>query len=963
MTFGAVFKRRAMSHLPAPYYRTWGFVACMLVGSATAHAQLTTPREFFGHEIGADYVLPNYRQLAEYWRVLERQSDRMKMVDIGETSEGRRQYMAIVTAPANHANLERYREISGRLARAEGLSDEEARGFAREGKAVVWIDGGLHASEVLGAQQLMETVWQMVSGTDDETLSILDEVIILFVHANPDGHDLVSDWYMRIQEPTERSMAGLPRLYQKYVGHDNNRDSFASTQVETENMNRVLYHEWYPQIMYNHHQTGPPGTVMFAPPFRDPFNYNFDPLVITGIDLVGSAMHNRFVTEDKPGVVRRRGANYSTWWNGGLRTTVYFHNMIGLLTETIGGPNPMDIPFVAERVLPSDNQPYPIPPQTWHFRQSVDYSVTANKAVMDVAARHREQFLYNIYQMGRNSIERGSRDSWTIWPKQVDAVKEALNQFSGMPDFAAAMGGFGGMPMPASEYERLRGPDDRDPRAFVIPADQADFPTATRFVNALLENGVTVHRATAEFSVAGKRYPANSYVVLAAQAFRPHVMDMFEPQDHPNDFAYPGGPPTPPYDAAGWTLAFQMGVEFDRILEGIDGPFERIDEWNVSPPAGTVTGGSGVAGYLLSHRVNDTFRIINQLHARDIDVFWMTGSRGTVDAGTFYVPAGRGFARLANELAAEFGVDFTGVASQPPGRMLRLGKPRIALADEYGGSMPSGWIRWVLEQWEYTGFDVVYPPDLDAGNLRDDYDVIILPDGIVREGSMFARFFGGMPDSTVQKIVASPMFQRMMAQYGMSPPDPNTVPEEWRLRMGETSDEKTVPQLRRFLEDGGTVLAIGSSTILGSKLGLPVEDAVVKVGEDGSEESLGREEYYLPGSVLRSHVDDASLIAHGIPDQVDVFFDNSPVFKLGDNAASMGVRTVAWFDSPEPLRSGWAWGQHHLEGAAAVVSADVGDGHLYLFGPEIAFRAQPHGTFKFLFNGIALSNAEEESPR
>ncbi len=919
-------------------------VCVLLIGSAGAYAQLTTPEQFFGHEIGADYVLPNYRQLTEYWRILESESDRMKMVDIGETAEGRRQYMAIVTSPVNQTNLEHYRQISERLARAEGLSDEEALELAAEGRAVVWIDGGLHASEVLGAQQLMETLWQMVSGMDDETMRILDDVIILFVHANPDGHDLVADWYMRIDEPTERSFAGLPRLYQKYVGHDNNRDSFASTQRETENMNRVLYHEWYPQIMYNHHQTGPPGTVMFAPPFRDPFNHNFDPLIITGIDLVGSAMHNRFVAENKPGVVRRRGANYSTWWNGGLRTTVYFHNMIGLLTETIGSPAPMDIPFVAERVLPSDNLPYPIRPQLWHFRQSIDYSVTANKAVLDVASRHREQFLYNIYQMGRNSIERGSRDNWTIRPKQLEAVREALNQSSDTPDFAATMGGFGGMPMPASEYERLNHPDARDPRAFIIPSDQVDFATAARFVNALLENGVTVHQATADFSVAGKRYPAESYVVLAAQAFRPHLMDMFEPQDHPNDFSYPGGPPTPPYDAAGWTLAFQMGVEFDRILEGVEGPFERIEEWNVSPPPGDVTGRGGAAGYLMSHRVNDAFRVLNRSYARGI-------------------PAANGAGRFVDEMATELGIDFHGVNRHPSGSMLRIRAPRIALADEYGGSMPSGWIRWVLEQWEYNEFDVVYPPELDAGGLRDKYDVIILPDGAIREGSMFARFFGGMPDSTVQQILSSPMFQRMMAQFGMGPTDPSTIPEEWRARQGETSDERTVPQLRQFIESGGTVLAIGGSTSLGKKLGLPISDALVVTGEDGSERRLGRAEYYLPGSVLRSRIDNSSLIAHGLAEEVNVFFDNSPVFRLGEDAVGMGVEPVAWFDTPAPLRSGWAWGQHHLEGAVSVVSADIGEGRLYLFGPEIAFRAQPHGTFKFLFNGIALSSAEEGSPR
>ena len=284
-----------------------------LATAAHAQTRVTTPREQFGHDIGADYVLPNYQQLLAYWKKLDGESDRMQLVEIGRTAEGRTQHMAIITSPENHRNLARYKEISRRLAKAEGLSEAEARSLTQEGKAVVWIDGGLHATEVLGAQQLMETVYQLVSRNDAETRRILNDVIILAVHANPDGMDLVSDWYMREKEPTRRSTAGVPRLYQKYIGHDNNRDFFASTQAETENLNRQLYHEWFPQIMYNHHQTGPTGTVMFAPPFRDPFNYNFDPLIVTGIDVVGAAMHNRFVAENKPGVTMRRGANYSTW--------------------------------------------------------------------------------------------------------------------------------------------------------------------------------------------------------------------------------------------------------------------------------------------------------------------------------------------------------------------------------------------------------------------------------------------------------------------------------------------------------------------------------------------------------------------------------------------------------------------------------------------------------------------------
>ena len=336
-------------------------------------------------------------------------------------------------------------------------------------------------------------------------------------------------------------------------------------------MNRVLYHEWFPQIMYNHHQTGPTGTVMFAPPFRDPFNYVYHPLVITGLDMVGAAMHNRFVAENKPGVTMRRGANYSTWWNGGLRTTTYFHNMIGLLTETIGNPTPMDIAFVPERQLTSGDLPVPIAPQKWHFRQSVDYSVTANRAVLDFASRYREtlalQHLADGARLHRAGLEgqlddvpapaagREGRDRQGARRRRRGDARHGGRRRA---EHRAA----GAVPGAAEEAGVARS-------ARLHPArGPGDFPTATKFVNTLIKTGVIVHRATAPFSAGGKQYPAGSYVVKTAQAFRPHVLDMFEPQDHPNDFRYPGGPPIPPYDNAGWTLAYQMGVKFDRAARG-----------------------------------------------------------------------------------------------------------------------------------------------------------------------------------------------------------------------------------------------------------------------------------------------------------------------------------------------------------------------------------------------------------
>ena len=231
---------------------------------------MTSPVEQFGHQIGDDYKLINYTQFETYIKKLENESDRVKLVAMGQTAEDRTQWMTIITSPENHANLEHYKSISAKLAHAEGIDEATARSLAEEGKAVMWIDGGLHATETLGAHQLTRTIHMLASQTDAETMRFLDDVIILLVHANPDGMELVSDWYMRKRDPEERSYNDIPRLYQKYIGHDNNRDSYMVNQPETENINRIMFDEWFPQMMYNHHQTGPAGIIVFVPPFRDP---------------------------------------------------------------------------------------------------------------------------------------------------------------------------------------------------------------------------------------------------------------------------------------------------------------------------------------------------------------------------------------------------------------------------------------------------------------------------------------------------------------------------------------------------------------------------------------------------------------------------------------------------------------------------------------------------------------------
>lgn len=902
-------------------------------GLAPLNAQtpIPTPREHFGHDIGDDYFLATYSEMISFWQKLAAASDRISLTEIGTTEEGRAMWMAIITSPENHRNITRFQNISRRMSLAEDLTDDQARALAVEGKAVIWIDGGLHATEVVGAQQEIRLVYDMVTRSDPETLRILDNVILLAAITNPDGMDMVSKWYMREPDPLKRSSSGLPFLYQKYIGHDNNRDFYMVTQKESEAVARVLYQEWFPQVVYNHHQTGPAGTVLFVPPFREPHSYNLDPLLVLGITTVGNAMHSRFAAENKPGSTMRDGGGYQSWWNGCLRCTPYFHNQIGILTEMIGNPTPMEIPFIPRKLLSTGDYPNPIAPQKWHFIQSIEYSQTANRAILDLAAKLRENFLFNIYRMGKNSIERGSGDHWTINPWRIQAVEAAIKKGKAKQVGSGRSRGYS----PDFYHQVLHAPEARDPRGYILPADQADFLTAGKFADTLIKNGVTVMRALRDFEVAGKNYPAGSLVIKTAQAFRPHIIDMFEPQVYPDEKTIPTNPPRPPYDSAGYTLAFQMGVAFDRILDAFEGPFEVVDGL-FEPPPGKIVG-TGTAGWLLDHAVNDAVIAVNRLLKAEEKVYWLedplTAGGRDFPAGAIYIPAGSSRPETIRALADELSLDFIALDNKPSGAAYALSPVRIGLWDRYGGSMPSGWVRWLLEKFEFE-FEVVYAQALDGGGLNSEFDSLIFVGGAIPAGS-----------ATQQ----SRYFDRQLK--------PEEIPAEFRHMLGSVSVQKTVPQLKSFLETGGAILTIGSSTALAAHLGLPVTNALTEAAADGRPRTLPADKFSVPGSILRVKVDSGSPLAYGMPGHADVYFNRNPVFRLPPEAGFAGIQPVAWFDSETCLRSGYARGQHYLKDGTAILSVPVGKGRLFLIGPEITFRAQPHGNFKFLFNGIYLGSA------
>ena len=871
---------------------------------------IPSPKSHFGFSIGDNYQLATFSQTEAYLKKVAAVSPRMKLQSIGKTEEGRNQYMAIVSDPANIKNLAKYKAISQKMARAEGLSESEASQLAKEGKAVVWIDGGLHATETVGIHQWIETMYQFLMRNDEETQRILKNTIILFVHANPDGQELVSSWYMRNADTLKRSYANLPRLYQKYIGHDNNRDFYMMNMSESKNMSLQQYIEWMPQFLYNHHQAGPMGTVVAGPPYRDPFNYVYDPLLVTGIDAIGAAMSSRLNAEGKPGYTMKGGSTYSTWWNGGLRTTAYYHNIIGVLTEIIGSPTPMKIPLVPQRLIPNSGLPFPITPQKWLFRNSIDYSISMNYAMLNHAARYKDEVLMNIYKMGRKSIENGSKDYWTLSPKKVELIQELYRTDIKNPEARIDT-------LPLAYYAKIyQNLSLRDSRAYVIPADQST--SAVAFINILIQSGIRIEKATTAFEIAGKKYPAGSYVVKTNQAFRPHVLDMFEPQDHPNDFLYPGGPPVRPYDSAGWTPAYTMGVKFDRILEAVDMPLETLPYGVLEKAVGGFPAGN-FAYYGFSTQDNASFSLVNEALKAGLEL--------TKNKDHFVIKSSDAAKKLLAEGSLKYGIKVQGLSASSA--TIPVKTRRIALWDTYGGSMSAGWVRWILEQHQFT-FSLLYAKEIDLGNLKSKYDVIV--------------FMGGaIPGLKGQTVSRDDSFERE--------PKESDIPTEYHAQMGKIT-EKSIPSLKAFLEAGGDIVTIGSSANLAYHLGLPVRNALVEMVA-GKERNLPGEKFYIPGSVMQVAVDPDTRANWGMSTKADVYFGMSPVFKLQPDAiAQQVVKPLAWYASDKTLRSGWAFGQAYLQDGVAAFEAKVGAGKLFVYGPEITFRGQTHSTFKLLFNQL-----------
>ena len=863
--------------------RTFWCTLLLAAGTALASPaqQLPRPAETFGFEPGADYQLADYEQMIAYYRKLDAASDRVQMIDIGRSARGQTMYLVIVSSETNLRNLERWRTIAEQLA-AGRVPEDEARRLSQEGRAVVWIDGGLDDQEYATGQLMPELIYHVAADDTDEMRKIRDHVVALLMpHMNPEASASDVPWY-RTQRGTPYEVTEPPRLGQPYTGSDNNRDWFMITQPETWAASRIFYHVWHPQIIYNHHQTGPAYTRIVIPPYSDPVNPDIHPGVTAGVNLVGGAMAARYAAHHMPGYVSR--VIYDMWWNGGMRLSPYYHNIIGILTETSHAfptPTRYDTSAWPETITArkgdtprtdgtSTFYAYPWKAAESHFRDAINYMYHASIAVLNLAANYREEIQFNRWRMARDNIEAGER---------------------------------GG------------------PYAYVLPADQWDPSAAREMVNVFRKGGVEVGRATQSFRAGGREYGAGTYVLLAAQANRPLIMNLMERQRYPDRRLYRGGPPEPPYDLSGWTLSMQMGADVVRIDERFTASTEPIRD--TLAPSGEVRGTAG-SGWALSPKANASAKAVNLLLGQGERVLRATqgfaDGANRYDAGTFVIERRGTTEARVRAAAQEAGVGFTALSARPGGTLNPLRRPRVGLYKSWVAVDDQGWTLWLLEQYAFS-VDTLHNRDLQAGDLSR-YDVILFPD--------------------------------QAADVILNGHAPGTMPDAYVGGVGAAG----VAALDRYARNGGTIVAFDdASDFVAQQLGLPVRNAVAGVSDD---------EFFIPGSLVRANVDISHPLAHGMKPEVATFFRRSRAFEVvrlsrtreGGRVetaapAEPPVEVVARYARENILMSGWGIGQdRHLAGRPAMVRVRHGQGEAVLFAFQPQFRSQPRGTYKLIFNAL-----------
>jgi hypothetical protein len=838
----------------------FSLVAALFAASAwRGVSQVPTPISVLGHNPGDDYYLANYEEEIQYFHALAAHSDRVKMFTVGKTSEGRDIEIAVISSPENLSKLDEYKADTKRLSMAQGLDDASAQALAQQAKVIVHIDGGLHASEVAGPQHSMVLAYKLLSAQGDPEIDRIlnNEILLLYPTLNPDGQDMVVSWY-RKNLGTRFEVSPMPWLFQDYVGHDNNRDGYMLNMKESQVVSKTEL-EYSPAIFYCQHQTAPFPARIWIPPFSDPISSNISQYVRSWFNVVGTDMTAYLNGHQMPGAISE--SQFDNWYPGFVDYAGSFRNEISFFTETAlyryATPR-----FYTVDEFPKDRQDlkaltmYTTPWQGgwWRLKDAVDYMVAGSMSVLDTAARYHETLLYNQYQAARDNIKR---------------------------------------------Y------DQEPPFAYIIPSVQRDVPEAAQLAHIMLENGLKVNATGAGFKANGREYPAGSWVILMNQPYAGLAKELFEVQRYPDAMDSGGTKAVDlPYDVTGWTLPLQMGVQVDAVTDPV-APEQRshLNEIvQVDLPAARVDGTG--TDFVLSHDVNASFRLVNDVLANggsvSIDNDQAKTAQGT-ETGALVV-SGVNRSSLT-DMAGKYGASALAIDKSPTHKT-EIHRARIGLYRPWQASIDEGWTRWILEQYGFKPISL-YNADMRSGGLKDRMDVIILPD--MRERSLVNGYSVGI------------------------------VPGEYA---GGLNDEG-LASLREFVRLGGTLVAFNqSAAALIPLMSLPVKNVL---------EGLKSDKFFCSGALLRVDLESRERpVTFGLPGEVSVMFEQGPAFET--QPGFKGAVLARYPKDSSPLESGLLLHPEAIEGKIAALEVPYGQGRIFLYGFKPQWRGQSHGTYKFFFN-------------
>ncbi|GAB1446205.1 M14 family metallopeptidase [Flammeovirgaceae bacterium] len=703
-----------------------GFL-CLII-AITGYSQIPTPKETLGFEAGADFHLATYEQSIAYMRKLEAATDKLKLIQVGYTSEGREWYCALISSKQNLDNIENIKNITKRLAHPEGLSESEAKALAASGKPIVHIDGGVHATEVAGPNHTLTLVYEILSKADTPKMkSILDNVVLmLYPTINPDGQTMVADWYLsNVGTPYE--VAPLPKLYQKYVGHDNNRDAYMLNMIESRVMERT-WREWEPNVIYVQHQTSPFPTRIWLPPFAEPVATQTPPIIAREVNMIGMAIAQSLEINNQPGAVHM-GTGYDAWYPGYIDYMPVLQNTPSFWTETAlynyatpGFYTIYDFPKDKADLRTESLYNSPWKGGWWRISDAMAYMQTASLAVLDYASKYGHELLYGRYQSAKGTIEKYTKEP---------------------------------------------------PYAYFISQQQRDPMSAVEMLRRLAFNGVKIGQLNKAVEFDGVTYEKGTWIIPMDQEYAELVRQVFDRQSYPDLREYPDGPPEQPYDAAGWTMPLQFGARVVAAaspltaevrnpilpLKGNQTDWKEIGDRDAYPadfapglgfnsnataaailaPAGKITG-SG-SSLLVDPKENNSFRMINSALKAGGTVKYDNGKY--VISGVSKSVMDNGVRDLA--LNAQLTNSSKGVAV----------KPRIGLYRPWRPNMDEGWTRWLLECFGFP-FDNIGNNDFQSGALRSRFDVIVMaadrPSSIIngfKKGSVPPQYEGGLGDAGI----------------------------------------------------------------------------------------------------------------------------------------------------------------------------------------------------------------------